>query len=93
MKDVLRLCAFQFFCIFVFSMVYYYYFINDIKLPHDKRKKPTYIDCLSYSTSITSGTGCSGIVATSSGCSMVANFQQSLLVAANVLIVYHLLKL
>lgn len=93
MKDVIRLCLFQFFCVLVFSLVYYYYFINDIKLPHDKRKKPTYIDCLLYSTSITSGTGCSGIVATSSGCAMVSNVQQWFLISANVLIVYHLLKL
>lgn len=93
MKDVLRLCAFQFTCVLVFSLIYYYYFINDIKLPHDKRKKVEYIDCLSYSTSITSGTGCSGIVATSSSCAMVANVQQWFLISANVLIVYHLLKL
>ena len=93
MKDVLRLCAFQFTCVLVFSLIYYYYYINDLKLPHDKRKKPTYIDCLFYSTSITSGTGCSGIVGTSSGCAMVSNVQQWILISSNVLIVYHLLKL
>ncbi len=92
MKNVLRLCAFQFFCVFAFSLVYYYWFKKHLKLPHDKRKQATYNDCLLYSMSITSGTGVSGIVTTTPESNIVSMIQQGILMSANVFIIYHLYK-
>ena len=90
MKNVLKLCAFQFFCVFTFSLVYYYWFRKDLKLPHDKYKHATYNDCLLYSMSVTSGTGVSGIVTTTPGSNIVSMIQQGTLISANVFIIYHL---
>lgn len=90
MKNVLKLCAFQFFCVFAFSLVYYFWFKKDLKLPHDKHKHVTYNDCFLYSMSITSGTGVSGIVTTTPESNLVSCLQQGILISANVFIIYHL---
>ena len=90
MKNVLKLCAFQFFCVFAYSFVYYFWLRKHLKLPHDKHKDVTYNDCLLYSMSITSGTGVSGIVTTTPESNNVSIIQQATLISANVFIIYHL---
>lgn len=90
MKNIAKLCAFQFFCVFTFSLVYYFWLKTHLKLNHQKYKTPTYIDCLMYSMSITSGTGVSGITTTTPESSIVSIIQQGTLISANVFIIYHL---
>ncbi len=90
MNHVSRLCAFQFFCVFVFSLVYYFWFRKDLKLPHEKYKHANYIDCLLYSMSVTSGAGVSGIVTTTQESNIVSIIQQGALISANVFVFYHL---
>ncbi len=90
MKHVLKLCAFQFFCVFTYSAIYYFWLRTHLKLPHDKYKHANYIDCLLYSMSVTSGTGVSGIVTTTPESNIVSMLQQGTLISTNVLMVYYL---
>lgn len=90
MKNIVKLCIFQFFCVFAFSLVYYYWFRKDLKLPHEKRKHANYIDCLLFSMSVTSGTGVSGVVTTTQESNIVSIIQQATLISSNVFIIYHM---
>ena len=93
MKHVLKLCVFQFFNVFLFSFVYYIWLREHLQLPHQKYTVPTYIDCLSYSMAITSGTGVSGIVAITSKSNLVSIVQQGILIGTTTLMVYYLYTL
>ena len=91
MKIVIRTVIFQFLCILIFGLVYFFFeshFVRDKIYKVNKNNRPEMIDCLFLATTIQCGVGYSDLYPITNVAKTILILQQFTMISTNILLLY-----